>query len=281
MMTCRSGESRLGDDAIAAKRNPARATACPRRGCGRLVWWTTHAPARVARVLGGPRSRECGQPTTRECGPPTLARTARTLARRRRPAVRALLAVVRYPEGDALLPDPPPAALMASVISLFGSFQPSSGRNHLIAFTLGLLITFLGIRANTPGLASPPGVGALKGRKTAAYLLRLFRDRPKPGCCPGLYYFTPSVLKTNWPTSKMRKQGELLACAGLTHVQPVRLFRSGKNFFSAFSPFVVDDDLCYIYHLTQLTYLWDWIQQRSFPEYPFSGGSGGNYTCSR
>ena len=38
---------------------------------------------------------------------------------------------------------------MASLISLFGSFQPSSGRNHLIAFTLGLLITFLGIRANT------------------------------------------------------------------------------------------------------------------------------------
>ena len=38
---------------------------------------------------------------------------------------------------------------MASLISLLGSFQPSSGRNHLIAFTLGLLITFLGIRANT------------------------------------------------------------------------------------------------------------------------------------
>ena len=38
---------------------------------------------------------------------------------------------------------------MATLTSLLGSFQPSSGRNHLIAFTLGLLITFLGIRANT------------------------------------------------------------------------------------------------------------------------------------
>jgi lysyl-tRNA synthetase class 2 len=37
---------------------------------------------------------------------------------------------------------------MATLTSLLGSFQPSSGRNHLIAFTLGLLITFLGIRAN-------------------------------------------------------------------------------------------------------------------------------------
>jgi hypothetical protein len=38
---------------------------------------------------------------------------------------------------------------MATLTSLLGSFQPSPGRNHLIAFTLGLLITFLGIRANT------------------------------------------------------------------------------------------------------------------------------------
>ena len=38
---------------------------------------------------------------------------------------------------------------MASLISLFGSYEPSASRNHLIAFTLGLLITFLGIRANT------------------------------------------------------------------------------------------------------------------------------------
>ena len=38
---------------------------------------------------------------------------------------------------------------MATLTSLLGSIQPSSGRNHLIAFTLGLLITFLGIRANT------------------------------------------------------------------------------------------------------------------------------------
>jgi hypothetical protein len=33
--------------------------------------------------------------------------------------------------------------------SFLGSVDPSSGRHHLIAFTLGLLITFLGIRANT------------------------------------------------------------------------------------------------------------------------------------
>ncbi len=38
---------------------------------------------------------------------------------------------------------------MHALTSLFGPFDPSSGRNHLIAFTLGLLITFLGIRANT------------------------------------------------------------------------------------------------------------------------------------
>ena len=38
---------------------------------------------------------------------------------------------------------------MSTLIWLLGSFDPSSGRNHLIAFTLGLLITFLGIRANT------------------------------------------------------------------------------------------------------------------------------------
>jgi len=38
---------------------------------------------------------------------------------------------------------------VTSLISLLGSFEPSAGRNHLIAFTLGLLITFLGIRANT------------------------------------------------------------------------------------------------------------------------------------
>ncbi len=38
---------------------------------------------------------------------------------------------------------------MATLTSLLGSLQPSPGRNHLIAFTLGLLITFLGIRANT------------------------------------------------------------------------------------------------------------------------------------
>jgi len=37
----------------------------------------------------------------------------------------------------------------ATLISLLGSFEPSAGRNHLIAFTGGLLCTFLGIRVNT------------------------------------------------------------------------------------------------------------------------------------
>jgi len=38
---------------------------------------------------------------------------------------------------------------LASLTSLLGSFEPSAGRNHLIAFTGGLLCTFLGIRVNT------------------------------------------------------------------------------------------------------------------------------------
>ena len=38
---------------------------------------------------------------------------------------------------------------MSTLISLLGSVDPSTGRNHLIAFTLGLLVTFLCIRANT------------------------------------------------------------------------------------------------------------------------------------
>jgi hypothetical protein len=38
---------------------------------------------------------------------------------------------------------------MHALTSLLGTADPSSSRHHLIAFTLGLLITFLGIRANT------------------------------------------------------------------------------------------------------------------------------------
>jgi hypothetical protein len=38
---------------------------------------------------------------------------------------------------------------MHALTSFLGTIDPSSGRHHLIAFTLGLLITFLGIRANT------------------------------------------------------------------------------------------------------------------------------------
>ena len=57
--------------------------------------------------------------------------------------------IVRYPVVDGAFPVVSSQVFVASLISLLGSFQPSAGRNHLIAFTLGLLITFLGIRANT------------------------------------------------------------------------------------------------------------------------------------